>query len=234
MMKQEKGESLRQKELAFIGKMLTAYTQKISDHLSVLQVSADRLANLLEQANQGTEEDNRKLADLLSPIGRHLTNVSQKTQHLQRFGQRMGTGLSTFNHVEVIEEAILFSTRLAQVYKASIRLKAEKSLPNLHSNPVCLHFLVSMAINRMLARVGEGGKVLVRTGPSDKGLCITVAGHGTWESVTSSEGEKAEQDWSMGQGLAAGLGGYLEPATPGHDTAQLSIYLPMEGDLKQC
>ncbi|MGD8983406.1 MAG: hypothetical protein PVH99_17395 [Desulfobacteraceae bacterium] len=229
----EKEEMLRQRRRAFIGQVLTAFTRKIPHHLASLQDSARRLAHLLEKINQESQEDKQKFNRLLSVIERHLMIISQKTQNLDRFGKRMGTLSCTFDPVEVVEEAIIFSTRLAHLRGVSLKLEVDEALPSLNSDPVCIHFLVSIAIHNMLERLGEGGKVLVRIGPSEKKLLIRVKGHGTFEPITPSEPKAGDPYWSIGQKLAAGLGGYLEPANIERGTKRITLFLPVEQDFKK-
>ena len=224
----EKEEMLHQGRLAFVGEVLTAFTQKIPHHMDVIQDSARRLAHLLEEINQESQEDKQKLASILSAIERHLIMFSQKTQNLDRFGKRMGTLPCTFNPAEVVEEAIVFSARLAHLHGVSLKLEVEEALPSLNSDPVCIHFLVSIAIHKMLEQAGEGGRVLVRIRPSDKKLLIRVTGQGTFEPIAPSEPEAGDPYWSIGQQMAADLGAHLEPANIERDTKRITLSLPVE------
>lgn len=229
----EKEEIWRHRRLAFIGEVLTTFTKKIPHHLDVLQDSARRLAHLLEHQNQESQEEKQKLTHLLSAIERHLIMLSHKTQHLDRFGKRMGKLPSTFNPAEVVEEAIIFSARLAHLCKASLELEVDEPLPSLHSDPICIHFLVSIAIHKMLEQVGEGGKAFVRVGPSGNKLLIRVTGQGTFEPIAPSEPDAGDAYWPMGQQMAANLGGHLEPANIERDTKRISLFLPVEQDFKK-
>lgn len=226
----KKEEILHQRRLAFIGEVLTALTKKIPHHIDVIQDSAGRLAHLLEEINQESQEDKQKLVPLLSAIEKHLLMFSQKTQNLDRFGKRMGKLPCTFNPAEVIEEAIVFSSRLAHLHGVSLKLEVDEALPSLYSDPVCFHFLVSIAIQKMFEQVGEGGKVLVRIRPSDKKLLIRVTGHDTIESTAPSEPEAGDPYWPMGQQMASNLGGHLEPANIERDTKLVTLSLPAEQD----
>jgi hypothetical protein len=226
----KKEEIPRQRRLAFIGEVLTAFTQKIPHHMDVVKDSARRLAHLLDHQNQESQEDKQKLAHLLSAIERHLIMFSQKTQNLDRFGKRMGTLPSTFNPVEVVEEAIVFSARLAHLHKVSLKLEVDEPLPSLYSDPVSIHFLVSMAIHKMLEQVGAGGEVFVRIGPSGKKLLIRVTGHGTFEPITPSEPEAGDAYWPMWQQMAADVGLHLEPANIERDTRLITLSLPVKQD----
>lgn len=222
----EKEEMLRQRRLGFIGKVLPAFTREIPDHLATLQDSARRLAHLLEQITQETLEDKQKLADLLSAIERHLKIFSQKTQYLDRFGKRMGTLPCTFNPGEVVEEAVLFLTRLAHLRKVSLRVEVDQTSPSLYGDFTCVHFLVSIIIESMLERIGESGQVIVRACPSEKGLRISVAGQGTLVPISASRHEVENRYWAIGQELAADLGGDLQPTDPEHNTREFSLFLP--------
>lgn len=230
----EKEEILRQKRLAFIGQVLTTFTKKIPHHFDVLQDSADRLAHLLEQIDEGPQTDKQKLAHLLSTIERHLMIFSQKTQYLDRFARRLRTVSCTFNPVEVVEEAIIFSTRLANLCRVSLKLEVDEPLPSLQSDPACIHFLVTIAIHKMLEQVGEGGKVLVRMRPSDKKLLISVRGHGTFEPTAPCEPDTRDPYWTTGQQMAADLGVHLESANIERDTRLITLSLPVKQDLKKC
>jgi hypothetical protein len=229
----EKEEILRQKRLAFIGRVVTAFTKKIPHHLDVLQDSAARLAHLLEQQNEEFQEDKQKLTHLLSAIERHLIIFSQKTENLDRFAIRLGTLPCTFNPVEVVEEAIIFSTRLAHLCKASLKLEVDEALPSLHSDPACIHFLVTIAIHKMLEQVGCGGKVFVSIRPSGNKLLIRVTGHGTLEPMAPCELDTGDSYWSIGQQMAADLGAHLESANIERDTKLITLSLPVEQDLKK-
>jgi hypothetical protein len=226
----EKEEILRQKRLVFIGQVLTTFTKKIPHHLDVLQDSAARLAHLLERVDQGSQTDKQKLAHLLSTIERHLMIFSQKTQHLDRFARRLGTLPCTFNPVKVVEEAIIFSTRLAHLCRASLKLEVDEAWPSLQSDPVCIHFLVSIAIHKMLEQVGEGGEVFVRVGPSGNKLLIRITGYGTFDPIPPSEPDIGDPYWSIGQQMAADLGVHLEPANIEPDTRLITVSLPVEQD----
>lgn len=229
----EKEEMLRQRRLAFIGEVLAAFTQKIPHHMDVVQDSARRLAHLLEHQNQESQEDKQKLAHLLSAIERHLIMFSHKTQNLNRFGKRMGTLPSTFDLAEVVEEAIIFSARLAHLHKVSLKLEMDEPLPSLYGDPICVHFLISIAIHKMLEQVGEGGKVFVRVKPSGNKLLIRVTGHGTFEPIAPSEPEEGDAYWPTGQQVAADVGVHLEPANIESDTRLITLFLPVEQGLKK-
>lgn len=227
MMEHEKAKLLHQRQLAFIGKMLIAFTQKIPHHLAALQASAGRLSNLLEQAHHENEKHNRKLADLLSTIERYLKILDQKTHHLHRFSQRMGRQPSAFNPGEVIEEAVLFSRRLAHLRKVSIKLEVDDTSLRLYGDPTCVHFLVSILIDIMLERTSESGEVIVSARPSGKKFRISIAGNGTLAPIPASRHEMENRYWAIGQELAADLKGHLEPASIERDTRQMSLFLPL-------
>ena len=223
----EKEEMFRQRQLALIGKILTGLTQETSNHLQTLQASAGRLFSFLGQANQESGEDYKKFADILSSIERHIKFLNQKSLHLHRFGLRMGTALSTFDPGEVIEEAVLFSTHLAHLYNVSLRLEVDETLPGLYSDPVYVHFLVSILIHSMLEQVGGDGKITVSARPIEKDLLIRVEGQGLFEATTPPNEEARSAYWSIGQRLVSDLRGRLQPEVMEHETKRITLFLPL-------
>jgi hypothetical protein len=222
----DKKEVLRQRQLAFVGKMLDGYTQRIPEYLATIQESTGSLDDFLGQASQVTDEDREKFVTILSTIERQVKKLERKSQHLGRFAKRMGTALSTFDPGEVVEEAVSFSTRSAHVQEVTLTPEVAQGLPSLYGDPVRIHFLVSMLIDDMLERVGRGGKIILRTGALEKGVLIEVEGYGTSEALASAE--KGNPCWSIGQQVVADFGGRLQTTAIQDDRRRSSLFLPME------
>jgi len=228
IMESAKEEGLYQKQLAFIGKILTGFTHKISKPMVRLHDSTGILCGLFEQMNHEKGESNNKFVYSILAIEKHINMFSQKIKCLNRFGLRFGTRLSAFAPIEVIEEAVIFSTRLAHLRNVSINLEINETLPDLYSNPVSIQFLVSILINYMLKQVSDGGEVSVNAGLAEKGMImVKIEGHGALEAVASFDSCTANQNWALGHRLISELGGRLQPASIGHDTKQLFLFLPL-------
>lgn len=223
-----KEEIFRQRQLAFVGDVLDSFTRGIREHLAATRDSARRLVDLLGQADQGAKDDSKKLADLLSTIERHVNILTQKSLHLDRMAKRMGSPFSTFDPAEIVEEALLFSSRSAHVREVSLRLEAANSLPSICGAPLCVHFVVLMLVNGMLERVSQGGEITVRVGPAPKGVLIEVEGHGTGDTTAPGPSDEVDQYWSVGQEVVSRLGGELQPTSIAHHAERTSLFLPIQ------
>jgi signal transduction histidine kinase len=226
-MEPAKEDMLRQRQLTLIGKMLDGYTHRIPGYLATIRESTSRLADLLEQASQRTEEDRVKFANILSTIERQVEMLGRKGLYLRRFAQRMGTALSTFNPGEIVEEAVSLSTRSARVREVSLTAEVAGGLPSLHGDPARTHFVVSILINDMLERVGGGGKIIVRAGSTEKGVLIEVEGYASSEATAVPSPQEGNRYWSIGQQIVADLGGRLEAAAMQVDRRRSSLLLPI-------
>jgi C4-dicarboxylate-specific signal transduction histidine kinase len=221
-------EILRQRELTFIGTMLASVTRGIREHLASTQESAARLVDLLGQANQGTGDEREKLADLLFAVERHVKILTYKSEHLDRFARRMGRRFSTFDPREVVEEAVLFSTRLAHLREVSLRLEVANPLPSLYGDPLRVHFVVLILMHSMLEQVSRGGKVIVRVGPAEKGVLVEAEGYGTQDAASKEPSEEVTRYWTIGQQVVTDLGGELQPASMAHDVKRTALFLPIQ------
>lgn len=226
-MKPDQEEILRQKQMAFIGKMLDDLTQRTRNHLGTIQESVERLGDVLRQADRCTEEDREKYAGILSSIERNVKILARKNQHLNRFAQRTGTAFSTFDPKELVEEAMSFSTRFARLREVTIKHEVAETLPSLYSDPGRIYFLVSILINDMLERVTRGGKIILRAGSVEKGVLIEIEGYGTFESAATST-EKGNRYWSIGEHVVVDLGGHLKTTETAHDMQRTSLFLPVK------
>jgi C4-dicarboxylate-specific signal transduction histidine kinase len=221
-------EMFRRRQLAFTGKVLAGFTDQILNDLRGMQSSTDRLRDLLEQTGPRAEEDQQRFADILSTIERHLRILGKKNEHLNQYAQRTGTPLSTFDAGKLVEEVVSFSTRLARVRQVCLEEDVAEKLPVLRSDPVGVHFLVSLLINHMLERLDRGGKLILRARPVETGLLIEVEGHGVGGDAAISAPEAGNHYWPIGQEVAGHLGGCLEATTVRHDMKRISLFLPSE------
>jgi signal transduction histidine kinase len=224
----DKEEMLRQRQLALIGCVLVAFTCRLRKHLGAIEESAGRLDKRMVKANLWTEEDGRTLADALSIIKRHVNMLAEKSRYLDRFGQRTGTPVSSFDPREIVEEAMLFFSRSARVRGVSLTAQSGETLTNLSGDPLRIHFLVSILIDSMLQRASKGGEVIVAAGPVEEGALISIERRGALETMAPAAAQEGNPYWSIGQHVVADLGGRLHPTTITHDTKRASLFLPLK------
>lgn len=224
-MKPDKEEMLRQRQMAFIGKVLADLTHRTRNHLDTIRESVEGLNDVLGQAERCTEEDREKFTGILSSIERHVKMLAQKNQSLNRFAQRMGTAFSSFDPREVVEEAMSFSTRFARLREVSLKPEVAETLPRLYSDPGRIYFLVLILINDMLERVNRGGRIILHASSVEKGVLIEIEGYGTLEAVAPPP-EEGNRFWSIGEQVVADLGGLLKTSESAGGTKRTSLFLP--------
>ena len=222
----DREEMLRQKQLVLVGKVLAGFTDKMQNPMASIQEANGRLGDFLEQAGPQAPEDQERFARILSTIERHLKILAQKNEHLSRFAQRTALPFSSFDAKELVEEAVSFSTRLAHVRGVSFEREIAETLPSLHSDPVRVHFLISVLIHSMLERVPRGGKVILRAASVEEGVLIEVEGHGTLEAGASSVPEIGAPHGSVVERVVGDLGGRLDVNAMADDMNRTALFLP--------
>jgi C4-dicarboxylate-specific signal transduction histidine kinase len=221
-------EILRQRELTFVGTVVTGVAHGIRQHLARMQASAARLVDLLGQAHQGTGEDRKKLTDLLYAVQRHVEVLAHRCEHLDRFARRMGSLFSTFDPGEVVEEAVLFSARPARQREISLRLEVAAPLPSLCGDPLRVHLIVLILMHSMLEQVSRGGEIIVRVGPAEKGVLVEAEGCGTRDTPSKAPSEEVTRYWTIGQQVVSDLGGDLQPPSMTSDVKRTALFLPVQ------
>jgi len=221
-------ERLRQRRLAFIGKVLADFPADSRNHFAVIQESADWLGErLLEQADHVAQEDQEKFGEILSTIKRHVKILNQKNHDLDRFTRRIGTISFTPDPAEIITEAVSFSSRSARLRKVAVTTEMPEPLPSVFYDPGLVYFLVSIIFNDMLERMAGGGKILIQAKSAEKTVLIEMEGQPIQEiSVPALDGEN--RHWSMCRQIVARFDGRLETVTIGNNKRRTSLYLPIK------
>lgn len=222
-----KKDMLRQSQLASIGNVLSAFSHSIQSCLAPVRESAGWVRELLGQECPGLEDDREKFADILLTIEKQINILVQKSELLNRFAQRMGTTFSIFEPGEIVEESVSFSSRFTRLHNVSLSSEISETLPALYSDPVRIHFLVSILINDMLEKTDSGGKIVLRADPIEEGVLIEVEGYGVSEAVAPVS-DKGNQYWLLCRQVLDDLGGRLEITTIGRDRRRTSLFLPIE------
>ena len=222
-----KEDMLRQRQLASIGNVLSDFSHSIQNCLATVRESAGWVRELLGQECPMLDDDRKKFADILFTIERQINILIQKSEHLNRFAQRMGTTFSSFEPGEIVEESVSFSSRFAHLHEVSLSSEIAETLPALYSDPVRIHFLVSILINDMLKKTNRGGKIVLHTESVEEGVLIEVEGYGVSEAVAPVSDE-VNQYWLLCQQILADLGSRLEITTIGRDRERASLFLPIE------
>jgi hypothetical protein len=226
IMERDKSKMLRHGHSVVIGKVLAGLMEKVPVHLKSLQTSACRLAGFFDRTKQEIGEDGNKFDEILSGIDRHIDLLARKVQILNRFSQRMASSPAVTDLGEIIEETVLFSSRLAHLHDVSIKLELDENLPKLHNNPVGIHFLVSKIINWMITKMRGGGQLIVRARDEEGGVLIDVEGQGHSKEGSSSERDATDLFWPIAQGLIENLEGRWVSETNEYPIKRMSMFLP--------
>jgi hypothetical protein len=226
-MESEKGEIVRQEQLASIGRLLDGYASGMDNHLAAIRESVLQLHNRLQQATEATDKERKQFTDILMTVERQVDILSTKIRHLERFAVRMGSAFSKFDPGEVVEEVLSFSTRLARVRQVSLKPEITGTLPSLYNDPFTIHFLLVILIDDMVECVGCGGEVILRASPMENAILIEVEGRIT-TGATAKHPEDKNPHWFIGQQIVPDLGGRLETVNIESNVKRSSLFFPLQ------
>jgi len=227
-MKPNMQERLRQRRLAFIGKVLADFPADCRHHLALIQESTDWLGErLLKQTGHVAPEDKDKFGEILATITRHVKILYQKNYYLDRFARRIGATSFTPDPADIITEAVSFLSRPARLRKVAVTTAMPEPLSGVSHDPGLVYFLVSIILNDMLERVAEGGNILIQARPAEKSVLLEVEGYPVQESPDPArDGEN--RHWSLCRQVATRFDGHLETETIGKNKRRTSLFLPVK------
>lgn len=217
---------MRSRQIMFIGRVLAEFTHGTRNYIAIIRESAGWLGDLLGELAQVTEEDREQFAQVIKTIEKQIKILEQTTENLSRFGQRMGSESSDFNPGDIVQESVSFFTRFVRRNEASIQSEVTETLPGLNGDPLYVHVLVWILIKNMVERVGRGGQIILRARAQGQEVLIEVEGHRPLEAAPPAS-EEGRQYWSVGEHIAADIGGRIETTTIGNDTEQTALFLPL-------
>ena len=210
--------------------MAIELTEKISLRLGELQSAADRLSRILERERERTGEDAPRIDKVMVSIERHTRLLSGKVRVVNRFFQRIGQASSLFDLKELIEEAALFSARLAHLKRIAVTVQTDEDLPKFRSNPAGLHFLVSGIMARILTGMREGGTLLVKGVEQDGRALIQVEGKGQWKEGFTEAVEVDDLFRPVAGEIPVERGVVLSSETEGLSVKRVSLFLDVTTD----
>jgi hypothetical protein len=224
----DREEILRQRQLIFVGKVLAGLADKMQTHWASIQDLSRRLEERLEHQTAWPPDDKDRFAVPLTTIEKHLQLLIEKCEHLNRFSKRTSLPISFLDAGEVVEETVSFWTRFARVRKISLSQETAEALPSIRSDPVQVHFLLSVIIQGMLERLTSGGEVVLRAAPSERGVVIKVEGHGTSRAADSSLPENENPYGPACEQVVNNLGGSLQKESTTDGIERTALFLPVE------
>lgn len=156
----------------FIGKILSAFTHEVNNHLAILKESAGLAGDMLssQKASQQLQDISKIMGSIESQIGK----TSWLIKNLNSFSHRMDNPLSSFSLNESIEEILTLLNRVISRKEIILEKDFKENIPLIHSNPSNLQFIIFRFLDYALKRLDKNGIITLKTDHLNGSAIITL------------------------------------------------------------
>lgn len=156
----------------FIGKILSAFTHEVNNHLAILKESAGLAGDMLssQKASQQLQDISKIMGSIESQIGK----TSWLIKNLKSFGHRMDEPISAFSVNESIEELLVLLSRKFNQKGLVLEKDFMEGIPLIHSNPSKLQFIIFRFLDYALNRLDKNGIITLKTDHLNGSAIITL------------------------------------------------------------
>ncbi|MBU0729820.1 MAG: hypothetical protein KKE17_11945 [Proteobacteria bacterium] len=185
----DSSKSLKDLQLAFVGKLLAGYSHESKNHLAIIKELSGLMDDLLSMENQGEDRGRQRYHEIMATLRDRATQAAFRVGHLSRFAHRMDEPRTSFNVNDILEEELSLLGWKAK--QKEIRLEAffaDNQLPSIYNNPSLLQYVVFCIVVDCFERFEAKSCIQVSTISKGQSVCIELSCSGSWKSGNGKRG----------------------------------------------
>jgi signal transduction histidine kinase len=168
--------AIAREEMRFFGAMSAAISHEINNRMAVIYEKAGLLEDLATRLTQGKEVDPERFGVQSRKILEQVRLAREVVRNLNRFAHSVDVDQATVEIDELLELVVALYARKAAMVDATVSVAKASQPVALTTNPFALETLVGRGLDIALARVAEGGTVIVGAGATDEFVKVTFSG----------------------------------------------------------
>lgn len=172
-MKSQEQESLREMQLACIGRLMASLSHEFKNHLAIIKESCGLVEDLLLLEDQERPTNSGRYKKIITGINDRITQAAEMCRYLSGFSHRMDQALSSFNPSDVLQEEMYLLHRLARQKQVDLVFAGAADLPVLFNNPSMLQFAVFCMVWPALESLEKHGRIVIA--PVQRGVSVKIA-----------------------------------------------------------
>jgi C4-dicarboxylate-specific signal transduction histidine kinase len=171
-------DSLRELQLAFIGKLMAGLSHEFKNRLAIIRELSGLVEDLLMLEEQGQPTNIERYKKNIAGIDERITQAAEMCRFLSSFSHRMDQALSSFKVADVLLEEIYLLHRFAHQKQVTLTPSFTENLPAIFNNPSLLQFAIFCIIWPLLESLEPGGRILIAATQKDSAVEIVVKSEG--------------------------------------------------------
>ena len=186
--------TLRDSQLASLGKMLASYTHELKNHLAIINESSGLMDDLLEMSEGEDDRLRQRFKKIIVTIGERISRANTMAMYLNRVAHRMDFPSSTFNVNDLLEEELALMTRFAAMKQISFETSLQEDIYLVFNNPSLLQFMIFSLVNELLDSLDSGSTIRFSSYVVGKDIEIAIE---TGTIVANAEGQLGSDPMSQ-------------------------------------
>ncbi|UCD66027.1 MAG: HAMP domain-containing histidine kinase [Deltaproteobacteria bacterium] len=178
-------DSLRELQLAFIGKVMAGLSHEFKNHLAIIRELSGLIGDLLMLEEQEQPMNIERYKKNIAGIDERITQAAEMCRFLSSFSHRMDQALSSFNVNDVLQELIYLLHRFAHQKQVKLAPSFAEGQPTIFNNPSLLQFAIFCNIWPLLESLEPEGAILIATTQQDNAVEIVVKSEGAMKGQTT-------------------------------------------------
>jgi nitrogen-specific signal transduction histidine kinase len=181
----QKGDPLREMQLAFIGKLMAGLSHEFKNHLAIIKELSGLLEDLLLLEESPQAAGRERYEKIFSGISERIAQAAEMCRFFSGFSHRMDQPLSSFSVTDVLQEKIYLIGRFARQKQVELIFSCDTGLPPIFNNPSLLQFAVFCIAWPALQGLEQGGRVIITARQEDESVEIVMQLEGAMKAAES-------------------------------------------------
>lgn len=183
-------DSLRLHQIAFQGRIIAAATHEFANHFAVIKEYNGLIADLLRARKPG-KDALKRCVEITGSINQRSNQAAELADSLSRFAHRGDTEFGTFDAAEVAGDLTDLLQRDAGQRRIALSAVRQGVQAPVRNDPSLFQYLLFTLLETWLESLGEGGKIVLSTGPGEAGAAVV--------ELAAESGAALEQGWLEAQ-----------------------------------
>jgi C4-dicarboxylate-specific signal transduction histidine kinase len=188
MMNTQNQESLREMQLACIGKLMASISHEFKNHLAIIKESCGLVEDLLLFEDSERPTNSGRYKKIIAGVNDRIAQAAEMCRYLSGFSHRMDQPLSSFNLGEVLQEEVYLLQRLARQKQVDLIFADTAGVPPVYSNPSLLQFAVFCLVFPALESLERQGRITIAPARPGASVAVVVTCGGTLK-ITGDENQ---------------------------------------------
>ena len=165
---------MKEKEIAFIGKVTAGVTHEINNVLASIREISGLLTDILSITSEDSFPRKEKFQSSLQKIQNQVQRGVKLTSQLNKFSHLSDNDKSDVNLNEIIEHLIFLTERFARIKNIALKIQPSNKSLTIITNPFLLQMALFTCIAYLLNHISNGSEISLSPGKDGTNYSVNI------------------------------------------------------------